>query len=69
MATKKQIADDLRQQCGNFISFGELSRYLGMCPSKAREFLADVPAYDTGRKRCYFAIDVAKKLEALQVSS
>ena len=69
MATKKQIADDLRQQCGNFISFGDLSRYLGMCPSKAREFLADVPAYVTGRKRCYFAIDVATKLAGMQISS
>lgn len=68
MATKKQIADDLRAQCGNMISFGQLARYLGLCPHTARAYLADVPAYDMGRKRCYLAIDVAKKLESCQIS-
>ena len=67
MATKKQIADDIRAQCGNLIPFGRLAKYLGLCPNKAREYLADVPAYDMGRKRCFFAIDVAKKLESCQI--
>lgn len=62
VATKKQITEDLRQQCGNLISFGKLAKYLGMSPHTARDFLSDVPSYETGGKRCFFAIDVAAKL-------
>ncbi len=62
MATKKQIAEDIRQQCGNLVSFGKVAKYLGMSPHTAREFLEDVPCYCIGRKRCFFAIDLASKL-------
>lgn len=68
MATRKQICEDIRQQCGNLISFGNIARYLGMSPHTARDFLADVPSYATGGKRCFLAIDVAKKLESCEVA-
>lgn len=68
MASKKQIADDLRQQCGSVISFNKLAAYLNMSPKTARAFLADVPCYDMGKKRCFFAVDVARKLEGLQIA-
>lgn len=68
MANKKQIADDLRTQCGNVISFNKLAKYLGMAPKTARKFLADVPSYEMGSKRCFLAVDVAAKIAGLQVS-
>lgn len=68
MASKKQIADDLRAQCGNVISFNKLAEYLNMAPKTARKFLADVPSYEMGNKRCFLAVDVAAKIEGLQVS-
>ena len=68
MATRKQIADDIRQQCGNFVSFGKIAAYLGMSPHTAREWLEDVPSYQTGKKRYFLAIDVARKIEQSQVS-
>lgn len=68
MADKKQITDDLRQQCGSVISFNKLAAYLGMSPKTARTFLSDVPCYEMGNKRCFLAVDVAKKLEGLRVA-
>lgn len=65
---KKKLADDLRAQCGNVISFNKLADYLGMAPKTARKFLADVPSYQLGSKRCFLAIDVAAKLESQRVS-
>lgn len=66
MATKKQIVEDIRQQCGNLIPFGKAAKYLGMSPHTARAFLEDVPCYNTGQKRCFFAIDLANKLAACE---
>ena len=64
MATRRQMADDIEHSCGSrLVSFGKLAKYLGMCPHSAREFLADVPCYNTGKKRCFLVTDVAKKLE------
>ena len=68
MANKKQIADDLRTQCGNVISFNKLAKYLNMAPKTARKFLADVPSYEMGNKRCFLAVEVAAKIAGLQVS-
>ena len=62
MATKKQIVEDIRQQCGNLIPATKIGEYLGMCPRKTAAFLEDVPSFRTGRKKCYLAIDIANKL-------
>lgn len=70
MATRRQLTEDLRQQCGNLIPIGKLGQYLGMCPRKTAEFVAGLDCYVTGRKKCYLAIDVAKRLdEMMEVSA
>ena len=65
--TSKQIADDIREVCGcSLVSFGKLAKYLGMSPNTARHFLAPVPCYQIGRKRCFMVKDVAKYIESCQ---
>ena len=68
MATKKQIVEDLRQQYGNLISTTDVGKYLGLCPKTTRIFMAGVPHYDMGRKRCYLAIDVANRLASAEIA-
>lgn len=62
MATKKEIVEDIRRQYGNLITSKNVGKYLGLCPKTTREFMAGVPCYDLGRKRCYMAIDVANRI-------
>lgn len=65
MPGRKQIQAEIQAACGgaNLISFGRLAKYLGIAPHTARELLAEVPSYEIGRKKCYFASDVARWLE------
>ena len=37
-------------------------------PKTTREFMAGVPHYDMGRKRCYLAIDVANRLASSEIA-
>lgn len=67
MATKKQLVEDIRAQCGNLITTKAIGDYLGMCPLKTREFLEDVPCYRTGRKKCYLPIDIANKILSCEI--
>lgn len=67
MATKKEIVADIRAQCGNLITKKEVGKYLGLCPKTTREFLAGVPCYDMGRKRCYMAIDIANRIVSAEM--
>lgn len=60
--TKKEIVQDIRQQYGNLISTNDAGRYLGLSPKPCRAFLKGVPAYEIGRKKCYFASDIAARL-------
>lgn len=62
MATKKEIVNDIRAQCGNLITTKAVGKYLGLCPKSTREFMEGVPHYEIGRKRCYFAIDLAARI-------
>ena len=62
MATKKEIVNDIRGQCGNLITTKAVGKYLGLCPKTAREFMAGVPCYEVGRKKCYLAIDLANRI-------
>ncbi len=62
MATKKQIQEDIKKECGNLVSFGAAAKYLGLSPHTARDYLADVPCYPIGNKRCFLAIDLANKI-------
>ena len=67
MATKKEIVNDIRAQCGNLLTTKQVGKYLGLSPKTVRDFLAEVPCYDMGRKRCYMAIDVANRIAAAQL--
>lgn len=51
MATKKEIVNDIRAQCGNLITTKQVGKYLGLCPKSTREFMEGVPCYEVGRKR------------------
>ncbi len=62
MATKKEIVNDIRSQCGNLITTKDVGRYLGLCPKSTKLFMEGVPHYDVGRKKCYMAIDVANRI-------
>ena len=62
MATKKEIVADIRANCGNLITTKDVGKYLGLCPKSTREFMAGVPHYDIGRKKCYMAIDLANRI-------
>ena len=62
MATKKEIVNDIRAQCGNLITTKQVGNYLGLCPKSTREFMEGVPCYEVGRKRCYMAIDLANRI-------
>ena len=62
MATKKEIVNDIRSQCGNLITTKAVGKYLGLCPKSTREFMEGVPCYEVGRKRCYMAIDLANRI-------
>jgi len=63
MATKKEIADDIKRQYGSLLSTTDAATYLGMCRAKTRKFLADLTCYDTGKEHKYLAIDIARKLD------
>ena len=62
MATKKEIVNDIRSQCGNLITTKDVGKYLGLCPKSTKAFMEGVPHYDVGRKKCYMAIDVANRI-------
>ena len=65
--TKKEIAADIRQQVGNVLSTNQVGEYLGMSPKPLRAFLSSVPCFELGRKKCYFAVDLAQRLVEAQV--
>lgn len=65
--TKKEIAADIRQQVGNVLSTNQVGEYLGMSPKPLRAFLEGVPCFELGRKKCYFAIDLAQRLAEAEI--
>lgn len=60
--TKKEIVQDIRAQYGNVLTTKEVGKYLKLCPKATREFMLGVPRFEIGRKRCYFAVDLAARL-------
>lgn len=65
--TKKEIAADIRQQVGNVLCTNQVGEYLGMSPKPLRVFLEGVPCFELGRKKCYFAVDLAQRLVEAEV--
>jgi len=68
MATKKEIAAEIRAQYGNVLTTKQAGEFLGMSPKPAKEFLEGVPTFQLGLKKCYFAIDLAQRLVESQIS-
>lgn len=65
--TKKEIVQDIRETYGNVLSTKQVGQYLGMSPKPAKAFLEGVPAFELGRKKCYFAVDLAKRLAESEI--
>ena len=66
MATKTEIASDIRQQFGNVLSRNQVRQYLRMGNDAVTRFLADVPFMRDERKRRYLAVDLARKIYECQ---
>ena len=66
MATKREIAADLREQVGNSLTRPQLQQYLGLSQHTLDRFLLDVPFIRIERKKIYLAVDVARKIYELQ---
>lgn len=64
MAERKEIAEDIKKMYGPMVSMADTSRYLGMCYRKTKSFLSGLPVYDTGKEKCYMAIDIARRLDS-----
>ena len=63
MADRRQIAEDIKKEVGNFFNLTAAARYLGMSRGKTRTFLQGVPFYQDGKEKRFLAIDVAKRIE------
>lgn len=66
MATKKEIVADLKADYGHMLTAKQVGDFLGLCPKATKEFMAGVPCFAVGRKKCYLPIDVANRLLAAQ---
>lgn len=62
MASKREIAEDIRRQYGNFLSQNQIRQYMGKGSHQTAEFVANIPFIRDGRKKSFFAMDVARKL-------
>ena len=62
MATKKEIIADIKSTYGNFLTTTQVGEYLGLCPRSTRAFMAGVPRFQVGVKRCYLPVDIANRI-------
>lgn len=67
MATKKELIAEIKSECGNVMTIKQVGEFLGLCPKATRAFLDGVPWFAIGRKRCYFAVDLANRLIEAEV--
>lgn len=70
MATKVEIAADMRRTFGsNVLTKQQVGQYMGTKPRATYEFLRGVDAIPSphGRQKKYLVIDLAKKIERMQV--
>lgn len=69
MASKKEIAEELRREYGNTLSQNEVRLFLRKGKSETVAFLEGVPFMQEGRKKTYLSIDVARKIyETMQTA-
>lgn len=62
MASKVEITADIRRCYGNALSQRQAKEYLGMGNNQIQEFLIGVPFIQTGRKKRFLAIDLARRI-------
>lgn len=68
MATKQEIAADIKKQYGPMLCQTQAREYLnGMSRTFAKEVLEAVPCFQFGKKKCYLAIDLAGMILQHQV--
>ena len=70
MATREEIAADMRRTFGkNALTKQEVGEFLGYKPRATYNFLRGVDAIPSpqGRQKKYLVIDLAKKLEYMQI--
>lgn len=71
MATKVEIAADMRRTFGsNALTKQQVGQYMGYKPRATYEFLLGVKPLSRprqGRQKRYLVIDLAKKIERMQV--
>lgn len=70
MATRVEIAADMRRTFGsNALTKKQAGQYLGKKDRATYEFLRDVDAIPSsgGKRRTYLVIDLARKLERMQI--
>ena len=70
MATKAEIAADMRRTFGsNALTKQQVGQYMGCKPRATYEFLRGVDAIPSpqGKQKRYLVIDLAKKIERMQV--
>lgn len=70
MATRAEIAADMRRTFGsNALTKQQVCQYMGTKPRATYEFLRGVDAIPSpqGRQKRYLVIDLAKKIERMQV--
>lgn len=70
MATRAEIIADMRRTFGsNALTKQQVGQYMGYKPRATYEFLLGVDAIPSqqGRQKRYLVIDLAKKIERMQV--
>ena len=70
MATKAEITADMRRTFGsNALTKQQVGQYMGYKPRATYEFLRGVDAIPSpqGKQKRYLVIDLAKKIERMQV--
>ena len=70
MATRAEIIADMRRTFGsNAMTKQQVGQYMGYKPRATYEFLRGVDAIPSpqGRQKRYLVIDLAKKIERMQV--
>ncbi|MBQ6398419.1 MAG: hypothetical protein IJI06_09785 [Oscillospiraceae bacterium] len=65
--TKKEIAEDIRQQYGNSLTKKDACRYLGLSRNTAARFLEGVPRFQLGDREYFLAVDLAARISAAEV--
>lgn len=62
MASRREMEERIVQKYGYFLSQNQVREFTGKGTHQTAVFCADIPFSRDGRKKSYFASDIAKKL-------